>query len=70
MSWDTTETFKDILLYAHKEVLFNETLQKGDALTLTLGVQLLTSKGAKGLSLEKNKEISKFKNLKTQKFTF
>jgi len=45
-------------------------LQKEDTLTLKLGVQLLTSKDAKGLALGKNKEVSKFRVLKTQKFTF
>lgn len=70
LPWNATETLKDTLIYAHKEVAFKESLQKGDILTLTLGVQLLTAKGAKVLGLENNKEVSKFRILKSQKFRF
>ncbi|RLA69595.1 MAG: hypothetical protein DRG09_05405 [Epsilonproteobacteria bacterium] len=70
MPWNATATLKDTLIYAHKKIDFTETLQKGDILTLTLGVQLLTKKGAKALGLEKNEEVSRFRILKTQKFKF
>ncbi len=70
MPWNATGTLKDTLIYAHKEVMFKKILQKGDTLTLTLGVQLLTPKGAKELGLENDKEVSKFRILKTQKFKF
>ena len=70
MPWDATGTLKDTLIYAHKKADFNTTLQAGDILTLTLGVQLLTDKGAKELGLEDNKEVSKFRILKTEKLNF
>ncbi len=38
MPWNATGTLKDTLIYAHKKVDFSEILQKGDTLTLTLGV--------------------------------
>jgi hypothetical protein len=70
MPWDADGTLKDTLLYENKKIHFNETLQKGDVLTLTLGVQLLTKKGAKALGLEKNNEVNKFRVLKTKQFKF
>ena len=70
MPWNATGTLKDTLIYAHKNADFNTTLQAGDVLTLTLGVQLLTEKGAKALGLEENKEVSKFRILKTEKIQF
>jgi hypothetical protein len=70
MPWDATGTLKDTLIYAHKKADFKTALQAGDILTLTLGVQLLTDKGAKALGLEANKEVRKFRVLKTQKFKF
>ena len=70
MPWNATGTLKDTLIYSHKNADFNTTLQAGDVLTLTLGVQLLTDKGAKSLGLEDNKEVSKFRILKTEKLKF
>jgi len=70
MPWAANGTLKDNLIYAHKEVTFKHTLQKGDILILSLGVQLLTDKGAKDLDLQDNKEVTKFRLLKTQKFNF
>ncbi len=70
MPWNASATLKDTLIYAHKEVIFKEVLQKGDTLTLTLGVQLLTPKGANALGLEGNKEVHRFRVLKTRKFRF
>ena len=70
MPWDATGTLKDTLIYAHKNADYNTTLQAGDVLTLTLGVLLLTDKGAKALGLGENKEVSKFRILKTEKIQF
>jgi len=70
MPWDADSTLKDTLLYESKKIHFNATLQKGDVLTLTLGMQLLTPKGAKALGLENNKEVNRFRILKTRKFRF
>ncbi len=70
MPWNATGTLKDTLLYEEKKIHFNESLQKGDTLTLTLGVQLLTEKGAKALGLEDNEEVKKFRIMKSEKIKF
>ena len=70
MPWNATDTLKDTLLYEEKKIHFNESLQKGDTLTLTLGVQLLTEKGAKALGLENNEEVKKFRIMKSEKIKF
>jgi len=70
MAWNANSTLKDTLIYAKREVTFDEALRKGDTLKLTLGVQRISQKGLNKLGLEKNKELTKFRVLKTQKFNF
>ena len=70
MPWNANSTLKDTLLYEDKEITFAESLKKGDTLTLILGVQLLTEKGAKALGLENNEEVKKFRVMKTERFKF
>ena len=70
MPWQANGTLKDTLVYAKRDINFNEKLLKGDTLILSIGVQLLTQKGAKQLDLQDNKEVTKFRVLKTQKFKF
>jgi hypothetical protein len=70
MPWAANGTIKDTLVYAKREINFTHKLLKGDVLVLTVGVQLLTDKGAKALDLQNNKEVTKFRVLKTQKFKF
>ena len=64
MPWDANEVLKDTLIYAKREVKFKEILQKGDKLTVTLGVRRISKDAAKKLGLENNKEVTKFKVLK------
>ncbi len=70
MPWKATETLKDTLIYAKKEIPFNISLQKGDRLTLTLGVKLVTKKGEKALGLKNDPEMRKFRVLKVEHFEF
>ena len=70
MPWKATETLKDTLIYAKKEIPFNTPLQKGDRLTLTLGVKLVTEKGAKALGLQNDPEMRKLRVLKVAHFEF
>ena len=70
LPWKATEALKDTLIYAKKEIPFHMQLQKGDTLTLTLGVKLVTLQGAKALDLQKYSEIRKLHILKTEKFQF
>ena len=70
MPWHATETLKDTLIYAKKEVSYKVALQKGDTLTLTLGVKLITQKGAEALAIEKNPEMRRLRVLKVEKFAF
>lgn len=70
MPWDAKETLKDTLIYAKKELIFHEALKQGDLLTLTLGVQRISNEGAKKLKLEDNKELTKFRVLKSEQFSF
>jgi len=70
MPWDAEDTLKDTLLYEKKKISFNKMLKKGDTLILTLGVRLLTPKGAKALGLENNKEVEKFRVLKMERLKF
>ncbi len=70
MPWAANGTIKDTLLYAKREINFAQKLLQGDTLVLTVGVQLLTEKGAKALDLQENKEVTKFRVLKIQKFNF
>ena len=70
MPWQANSTLKDTLIYAKKAITFDTKLQKGDTLVLTLGVRLLSAKGAQALGLEDNKEVRKFRVLKTEKFNY
>ena len=70
MPWKATQALKDTLIYAKKEVTFNMPLQKGDKLTLTLGVKLITKKGAKALALEENLDMRRLRVLKVERFEF
>jgi len=70
MPWAANGTLKDTLVYASRDIHFSNKLKDGDTLILSLGVQLLTNKGAKELGLIDNKEVTKFRALKTQKFKF
>ena len=70
MPWSATETLKDTLIYAKKEIPYNTPLQKGDTLTLTLGVKLVTEKGAKALELQNDPEMRKLRVLKVRRFQF
>jgi len=70
MPWQANGTLKDTLIYAKRSITFDTKLQKGDTLVLTLGVRLLTAKGAEALGLENNKEVRKFRVLKTEKFNY
>jgi len=70
MPWNANMTLKDTLIYAKREVSFSKVLKAGDSLKLTLGVQRISNDGAKKLKLENNKEFTKFRILKTQKFNY
>jgi len=70
MPWYANMTLKDTLIYANKKVTYDKVLQVGDILKLTLGVQRISNEGAKELGLEDNKELTKFRILKTEKFRF
>ncbi len=70
MPWDAKETLKDTLVYAKRDVVFKESLQKNDKLVLTLGVQRISKEGAKKLGLDANQELTKFRVLKSEKFNF
>jgi len=68
-AYRATETLKDTLLYAKKEINYSTTLQKGDQVEVLLGFRLISHKAAKDLGLESNKELSKFRVMKKERFT-
>lgn len=70
--WEATEIIKNTMLEAGKAVTFNfeTTIQKGDAVEVTLGYHLVNPKAASKLKLDGNKEATKFRILKKQTFTF
>ena len=70
MPWQANSTLKDTLIYAKKAITYDTQLQKGDTLVLTLGVRLLSAKGAEALGLDNNKEVQKFRVLKTEKLHY
>lgn len=70
MPWNANMTLKDTLIYAKREIVFNYSIKSGDELRLTLGVQRISEDGAKKLGLEKNKELTKFRTMKIQKFNY
>jgi len=69
MPWDATETLKDTLIYAKKDIMFHKKLQDGDTLKLTLSVRRISNAKAKELGLE-DKKLTKKKILKIQSFSF
>lgn len=70
MPWNANMTLKDTLIYAKREVIFNYAIKSGDIIKISIGVQRISQSGAKKLGLEKNKELTKFRVMKTQKFNF
>jgi len=70
MPWQANETLKDTLIYAKRTVNYEEPLKTGDTLSVRIGVRLLTPDGAKELGLENNREVNKFRVLKSEKFDF
>ncbi len=70
MPFEATEVLKDRLIYAKKSIDYDAKLQKNDRLIITLGFQLISKETAKELQLDKNKELTKIKVLKTESFTF
>ncbi len=70
MPWRATESLKDTLVYGKKEIFFKTPLLKNDTLTLTIGVKLITKKGAKALELQNSPEMRKLRVLKVQHFQF
>jgi len=70
MPFDATEVLKDSLLYEKKSISYDTKLQKGDRVTLSLGVRAISKKAAKALGLGDDKELTKLKLLKTESFEF
>lgn len=71
MPWDADTTIKDTLVYGKRDVSFNSSLQDGDTLVLTLGVQRVSGEGLKMLDIkEDTQELTKFRILKTEKISF
>ncbi|MCW8894306.1 MAG: cytochrome c family protein [Sulfurimonas sp.] len=70
MPWDANEAIKDTLIYAKRNVVFEQAIKAGDVVTLTLGVQRISDNGAKKLGIEDNKELTKFRVMKTEKYSF
>ena len=70
MPWNANMTLKDTLIYAKREVTFNYAIKAGDVLRLTIGVQRISEDGAKKLGLEANKELTKFRTMKSEKINY
>jgi len=70
MPWQANGTLKDTLIYAKRTVNYAEPLKTGDTVSVRIGVRLLTPDGAKELGLENNREVNKFRVLKSEKFDF
>ncbi|MCF6309587.1 MAG: cytochrome c family protein [Sulfurimonas sp.] len=70
MPWDANQALKDTLIYAKRDISFDTSIEQGDRLVLTLGVQRISKDGAKKLGIEDNKELTKFRVLKTEKLSF
>jgi len=67
MPWLATEVVKDNMIKGNEKrvVKFDEAIKSGDELELTLGYYIVNPKAVKKLGLEKEKELSKFKTLKS-----
>ncbi|MEN4053197.1 MULTISPECIES: multiheme c-type cytochrome [Sulfurimonas] len=70
MPFEATEVLKDTLIYAKKSINYDTKLKKGDQLIITLGFRLISKEAAKELQLDKDKELTKIKVLKTESFAF
>ncbi|WP_297524593.1 multiheme c-type cytochrome [Sulfurovum sp.] len=70
MPWNADATLKDTLIYAHKKIDYAQPLQKGDTLSITLGIQLLSKEGAKALNLEKESQTTRLRILKEETVHF
>ncbi|SFV90592.1 hypothetical protein MNB_SV-4-917 [hydrothermal vent metagenome] len=70
LPWEATETLKDSLIYGKKRLHYPVQLQKGDTLTLILGVKRVSAAGLKALHLQNHSELSKFRPLKYESFRF
>jgi len=70
MPFVADELIKDTLIYAKKEIIYNQILQTGDKLKLVLGIKRISNRAAKNLNLQDNKEITKIRVLKAQSFEF
>jgi len=69
-AWEATQVLKDTLVYAKKDVHFSIPLQKGDRLTLTLGIRLLSPEGMQLLGLQDDTSFGKIRILKIKQIQF
>ena len=70
LPWEATETLKDSLVYGKKRLHYPVKLQKGDTLTLILGVKRVSEAGLKSLHLQNHSELARFRPLKYGSFRF
>jgi len=70
MPFEAKKVLKDTLIYAKKTINYGKRVQKDDKIVVTLGFKLISNKAAKELDLQKDKELSKIKILKTESFQF
>lgn len=68
MPWEATEIHKDTMIKANEErtAAFDEPLQKGDTLEVTLGFYAVNPKVVEKLGLQEETELTRFKTLKHQ----
>jgi hypothetical protein len=71
MPWLATEVVKDTMIKANEKrvIEFNEMLELGDRVEVTLGYYLVNPKALKKLNLDTHEELKKFTILKTKGFT-
>jgi len=70
MPWLATEVLKDTMIKANEKrvVEFNEKLEHGDRVEVSIGYYVVNPKALKKLKLETQEEIKKFTTLKTKNF--
>ncbi len=70
MPWTATEIVKNTMIKANEKrlVSFEDSLQKGDIVEVTIGFYVVNPKVLKKLNLQDDKELSKFTILKSQNF--
>jgi DNA-directed RNA polymerase subunit RPC12/RpoP len=70
MPWVATEVVKDTMIKANEKrvIKYEDALQSGDKVEVTLGFYVVNPKALKKLNLDGDKEISKFTILKTKNF--